>query len=364
MRILHIGSTLEIAGGIESFIMNMYRCMNKDNVTFDFLVTEEKENGYYKEEVVDYGGVIYTLKDERLSINNFINKYKIYRKYKKNIIHIHTNCGSRIFDGLLARIAGANNIIFHCHTCKGKATIKFKILQPIFRILGKHFWACSHEAAEYFFGRKFAKNRKYTLIHNAIDIDNYLYNYEDRKRIRDNYSWNDKFVLGFVGRLSREKNIPYVIDIYEEIRKVVKNCRLAIIGDGEELYCIERLIKEKGLEQCIDMLGNKSDVNKILSAIDYLVLPSFFEGLGIVLIEAQAASLPCIASETVPKETQVTPLISYMGIERSAKDWADAIIQKKVNRNICYKNMIEERGYSNIIEAKRLEDIYMYIYNK
>lgn len=364
MRVLHVGSTLEVSGGIESFIMNMYRCMKKNNVVFDFLVAEEKKNGFYRKEIIDRGGNIYTITKEGVSILNFIKKYNIYRNYREEIVHIHTNCGSRVFDGILAKIAGVKNIIFHCHTCKGEAPLKFRLLQPIFRLVGDYFWACSKEAATFFFGKKFAENEMYTLIHNAIDLDKYIYNENTRQHLREKNEWNKKFVLGFVGRLSIEKNIPFVLKIYQELKVINPESLLVIIGDGEESDNIKKMIKEMGMEKDIQMLGNKTNVRDYLSAFDCLILPSFFEGLGIVLIEAQATSLPCIASNNIPKETDVSPLISYLSLQNSAKDWAEAIERINVDRSISYKEQIKDKGYCNNQESMRILELYSTYMNK
>lgn len=364
MRVLHVGSTLELSGGIESFIINTYNYIDKDQIVFDFMVTENQKNGFYRDIILAHNGKIYTIDYDRVAFSVLKRKYQIYKQYREEVIHIHTNCGSRIFDGLVARLAGVKHIIFHCHTCKGDPSFKFRILQPLFRCLGDCYWACSSDAAKFFFGNSILKSKNYSLIHNAIDVDYYAYNETIRKKIREQNKWSKDFVIGYVGRLSPEKNIPFLLDIVKEISVIKKDVKLIIIGDGEEKLKVQKIISENNLNNHVEMLGEKQNVNEYLSAFDCLVLPSYYEGLGIVLIEAQAASLPCFASDKIPIETKVTPLISYISLKESASYWANRIQQVSVNRDNEYRELVKRSGYDSYNEAMRISELYMKICSK
>lgn len=359
MKVLHVGSTLDLSGGIESFIINTYRNLDKTKVQYDFLVTEQQAEGYYKNYILENGGNIYTVKEDKIKISVLIEKYKIYRLYKGDIIQIHTNCGSRIFDGLIARLAGVKHIIFHCHTCKGKATLKFRILQPIFRVLGSDYWACSEAAAYFFFGEKIKS--RYRLVHNAIDVERYKFNVDNRIYIRDQNEWNDNMILGFVGRLSPEKNIPFIIEIINILKEEQVACKLVILGEGEERANICKIIREKALDKDVVLLGEKSNVEEYLSAFDALILPSLYEGLGIVLIEAQASGLMCYASNAVPKEANITSKIRYLPLDVKEEKWAKYIISDFNSDNKereAFNSQVSNSRYNIKIEALVITEMY------
>lgn len=358
MQILHVGSTLELAGGIESFVMNIYKYIDKTNLSFDFMVCENQKRGYYNKFIFENGGKIHAISKDCVSISVFREKYNIYKRYKTGIVHIHTNCGSRIFDGLIAKLAGVKCIIFHCHTCKGNPTLKYKILQPIFRLLGDYYWACSKEAAEFFFGKKVTQSGKFQLIHNAIDVDDFRYDESVRGKIRNELNWNNDFILGFVGRLSPEKNLLFALEILIAMLEQKENVKLAIVGDGEQKEKIKEIIKEKKIENNVCMLGERKNVKEFLFAFDSFILPSLYEGLGIVLIEAQAAGLPCFASDTIPTETRVTPLINYLSINEKPQKWAVEILNIENNRLKSYSDLIKNHGYDNLEEAERVYKLY------
>lgn len=358
MNILHVGSSIDLSGGIESFLMNIYRNLDETKVVFDFIVKEEQKDGYYREFIIKKGGQIYTVEEDTVSFRTFREKYKIYKLYRGGIVQIHTNCGSRVFDGMIAKLAGVKNVIFHCHTCKGKANLKFKILQPLFRILGDYFWACSEAAACFFFGNSILNNKNYSLIHNAIEMEKYIFNEAARLNVRDREGWSRNYVLGIVGRLSYEKNICFAIDVIYELKKMEPCWKLVIVGKGDESERIREYIESRKLEDSVYMLGEKDNVHEYLSAFDMFILPSYYEGLGIVLIEAQVAGLMCFASNRVPQETKITSNIRYLPLEEPAKKWADEII-----KNVSYQRKVDlpilkQSGYSCKEEAQTILKMY------
>lgn len=359
MRVLHIGSTLEVAGGIESFIMNLYVNIKEETIIFDFMVKNGHGEGYYANYIRKRGGQIFESDWGNNIFSRMIDKWRIYKRYKKDIIHIHTNCGIRILDGIIAKLAGCRCIIFHTHTCKGIVPVKYRILQPIYRIIGDYFFSCSLNAARYFFGEKIFCNEKYHLIHNAIDVNKYKFNNEMRKFYRDKFNIRDEYILGFVGRMSKEKNIPFVLDVFLELQKYQK-ARLILVGDGEEKDNILQLIKDKKIEQNTILMGEINNVNEVLTMFDGLILPSDYEGLGIVLIEAQASGLPCYVSNHIPHEVKATLLIHFLKLEDGAEAWAKYIFQSGINENRGdgYTCELKKAGYNAVSETKVVFDLY------
>lgn len=363
MRVLHVGSTLDIAGGIESFIFNTYKCILNENIVFDFLLDVRSKNEGYRSVVESRGGRIYSINWDRGRIWNYIYKYKIYRKYRNEIIHIHTNCGSRVIDGTLARIGGCKHVIFHSHTCKGRPPLKYKVLQFWYRVLGNQLFACSNDAGRYFFGECVLSKKKYHMIYNAIDTDEFVFKNEIRKNIRENLDVSsDDLLVAFVGRFSPEKNIGFVINIFEEMLKKI-NCKLLLVGTGEELEKIKMLIREKQLDNKAIILGERRDVSDLLSAIDVLLLPSQYEGLGIILIEAQSIGVRCFISDRVPKEVKVTQLLKSIPLEYDSSTWAEKICDSNIKVNNTEREnahaCVENSRYNVLIEAPNIVGFYM-----
>ncbi|MPN05710.1 putative glycosyltransferase EpsF [bioreactor metagenome] len=254
---------------------------------------------------------------------------------KKVILHAHNN--GLQSNGILYRTAHRIGRLF----LRGGKYIRF---------------TNSVASAEFMFG----KGQTSEIIYNAINVDKYAFSNDDRVRIRLQYDLNDKTVVGFVGRLELQKNPVFLIDIFAEIVKKEPNARLMMVGDGSLRPAVEKRISELNLEEEVLMLGERNDVNELLHAMDLFLLPSLFEGLGIVLIEAQAAGLPCITSaKVVPREAKITELVDYISLDLPARDWAAASISQCKNiqdRNLAYRKLIASKFNINQ-EAKRLESL-------
>ena len=213
---------------------------------------------------------------------------------------------------MVARFAGIKHIIFHSHSYQPKRALKYAILIPFFRMMGSKFIACSENAGIYFFGNSIIKSDKFAVLKNSFDYNKYRFDESIRNTLKDNFNFKGKHVLGFVGRLSPEKNIPFCIDVLSKLD--LSKFILAIVGNGLEEKKIIKYCKEKGLNNNVVFLGKQDCINELLNAFDFFILPSFYEGFGIALIEAQANGLYCVASETIPKETDVTGRVKYLNV--------------------------------------------------
>lgn len=361
--ILHTGCKLCKNGGIENYIMNLFREIDKSKYQFVFLVEKLQDKDNFSEEILKLGGKIYYYDGENSFIKKIKKKYNLLRMIDYSIAHIHVSCGIRAIDGLIAKIAHPQSkIIFHSHSNIGKRPLKYTILIPIYKLIGNRFFACSNDAAKYFFGNRITNSTKYYLAKNAINPVKFLYNSEERINIRHLYNISeDVTLLGYVGRLSSEKNIRYLLDIILYLNKDGHKVKGIIIGDGPEKNNLVNYIKEKELGDYIIFTGNCESVGGYLSAMDALVLPSFHEGLGIVLVEAQAASLMCFASDRVPEETKISNLIHYFSILDSPSTTASMIMRTKAEFKYgrpCFNDCIDSNGYSISESAKNIEVIY------
>ncbi|MEK2470423.1 glycosyltransferase [Tetragenococcus halophilus] len=209
------------------------------------------------------------------------------------------------------------------------------------------------------FGKKLVYKNKVTIINNGIDIERFSYNEGTRHSLRKELGLEGKFVLGHVGRFSDEKNHKFLIETFFRITQIYPRSILLLIGEGSLKPNIENKITELKLTENVIFLGLRDDVNQVMQAMDSFVLPSLFEGLGIVAIEAQAAGLPCYVSKGVPKEVDITDLITYISLNKSPEHWAQEIVKKKDSSSrSLYSKTIKSKNYDIVDTVKKLENFY------
>ena len=363
VRVLQVGMS-QYYGGTESFIMNQYRKIDRNKVQFDFL---NVYNGPLacEEEIKELGGRIYPLD---MSRRRGLSQYKknldnFFRENGSKFDVIHCNFQSLINIDLLKyakkyKIAGR---IAHAHNAGyGKEP---SILQKLLIALNKinlskyatNYFACSSLAGKWMFGHKNS-----TVIHNAIDAKEFLFNQDTRNTIRTQYGINDEKLILFVGRLDPQKNPLFLIDIFKEIIKKQQYWKLFLIGDGVLRTDIEERIEKYELQDKVCLLGSRPDVKYFLQAADCFLLPSKFEGLGIVLIEAQAAGLKCFTSkDVVPSDVDVTGLVKFVSLNQEPSHWADVIIRAETDTRINQYELIKSAGYDSDNSARDLEKKYL-----
>lgn len=357
IRILHIVQRME-AGGTQSFLMNLYRNIDRSKVQFDFLV-EYEEKEFYDDEIISLGGKIYytnfrktlNLIKFRRTMSDILKEHPEYK-----IVHIHATAIGKICTDV-ARKCGVKTIIAHTHNNSAVKDWKYYpkiLLRKLYTNGPTDFFACSEDAGRYTF-----KNKKFTVIYNAIDIDKFLFNQEVRENFRKELNIEDKFVIGNIGRLHEQKNQSFLIDIFYEIQKNKDNAILLIIGKGP----LENELKEKvsnlGINNKVYFLGNRKDVERIYQGMDVFVLPSLFEGLGIVAVEAQVSGLPVVASTGVAKEANITNNIQNIDLNDSIDTWKEAICKSNVESRNSVEKIVRNSKFDVKNNAKFLQEFYL-----
>lgn len=360
-RILHIGSKLTLDGGIENYVMNLYKGIDTNQYQFDFVIVDDGIPQYYESIVQNMGGIIHKVTKGSKNIFRFvIERVRIFTHYKQyGVIHIHTSCGVRVIEGIIARFSGIKYVIFHSHSNSGKVPMKYRLIQPLFRIVGSKLLACSPEAGTYFFGRKALDMNKFKVAKNAILFENFKYSVQNREALTKQLGIQSNLVVGFVGRLSIEKNLDFLLNVFYEISKINDNALLLITGDGKEKDSIIENISKLGLVDKVILLGIRKDIGSVMSVLDILLLPSVYEGMPVVLIEAQASGLKCYTSDVVSTESKISELVYYLSLKSSAKEWADTIL--KNGKNLSRENMektFNESGYSISSAVKEMTELY------
>lgn len=326
LRVLHIVTKMN-ANGLETLIMNIYRNIDRNKVQFDFLVHREDE-GFYDNEILKLGGKIFSVP----SINPFHHKkyiraldafFKEYKEYK--IVHSHLNTYS-MWPLRAAKKAGIPIRISHSHI--SNVPLDYKSL---FRFYTKskllnfttHNFACSSLAGEWLFG----KNEEFKVINNSIDSEKYTFDEKSRIRMRKELNVEGNFVIGHIGRFNKQKNHSFILKVFQRVLIEKPNSILVLVGEGDLKPTIMKKSQELGIYNNIIFTGVRKDIPQLLHAMDLFLFPSIYEGLGIVAVEAQAAGLPTIVSEEIPKEAFLTNLIQKVDLNTSVDTWADKILE-------------------------------------
>lgn len=329
LRVVHIIGKVEM-GGVQAVVMNYYRNIDKTKVQFDFIIDGYNETPIDKE-IESMGGKVYKIEPyEKNIFKNMLQCYKIFKTNKYTIVHCHLNTLS-VFPLFVAWICKIKIRICHNHSTaakgEGKKNLIKYILLPFSKLFATHYCACSELSGRWIFGNNFYNKGKVKLIKNAIDINKYSYNKSVRDKKREQMNLNNKFVIGHVGRFVYQKNHNFLIDIFNEAYKINNNLILILVGDGRLKNQIQYKVKNLGLKDNILFLGNRFDVPELMQAMDLFLLPSFYEGLPVVGIEAQAAGLKCIFSDSITYETKITDLVEFISLNKSSKYWANQIIK-------------------------------------
>lgn len=341
IRIAHVVGKV-VTGGVDVVVMNYYRHIDTSKVQFDFIM-----DGYdatpIDDEIKAMGGRIY--KVEPYDKNIFKNMHQCYQIFSSNryeMVHAHLNTLS-IFPLFAAALAGVKVRIAHSHSTAVKTeylrtAVKY-LLRPFAKLFPTHYCACSDYAGKWLFGKRYCKAGKVRIIPNAIDIERFSFHPEVREHTRNLLNLQNAFVVGHVGRFMYQKNHDFVIDIFKEVHNRLPNSVLLLVGSGELQDEVKAKVKRLGLDDCVRFLGVRFDVPQLLQAMDVMIFPSRYEGLGLVTIEAQAASLPIIASMAVPTEAKVTDLLHYCSLSQPAEDWASSALA--LARNIRLNETFE-----------------------
>lgn len=343
-------------GGIESFVLNMNAEL-KEKCEFTYVVELDVDE-QQKEKISKIGGKIIRIPNLTKDgiVKHIISLNRIIKNNKYDVIHVH-GCDIRVFAMFFAKLYKINTRILHVHTTKIERHEKIKRIFLYLNIcFANKLLACSREAAKNMFGKK---EREAVVVKNGIDIKEYEYNFDYRKKLRKNLNIpEDYVVLGNVGRFVEVKNQAFLIKVYNEYYKYNSKSKLILIGDGPLIKDLKKQVEEFELKEKVIFLTNRNDINEIYSALDCFVLPSKYEGLGIVLIEAQANGLKCIVSTGVPKDADITDTLNFIDLSESPNYWARMILKQDLDRYEKNEKIIEA-GFDRKSVALELFNIYI-----
>lgn len=353
--------------------MNYYRNMDRSKIQCDFICDEDSTNIPY-EEIEELGGkvIICPPYQKVFTYQKFL--IKLFKEKKYDIVHSNINALS-VFPLRAAKKAGVPIRIAHSHSTSNpkewKKTLIKNMLRPFSKKYANVYFACSELAGRWLFGNKTFDEGKVTIINNAIDVEKFVYNEDIRKKVRNELKEkckseinDDTLIVGHIGRFVKQKNHEFLIDIFNEIHKRKENSVLMLVGQGPLQKEIEEKVNNLGLQDCVLFLGQRNDANELYQAMDVLVLPSLYEGLPVVGVEAQAAGLLCELSSAMTKEIKILSTTNFIDLNLSAEKWADKIVKdyEKFERKDV-SNEFENNGFDIKKEAKKLEEKYFELLN-
>ena len=361
MRVLVYGFSGKILGGIETFILNMNDHMSPDTI-FDYII--DGDECVYKERIGHKGGHIFFVPGVRRNpikyVSSFWKTLGIQRKRGTILFYVQLFSMANIIPLFLAKIRGYK-VILHSHNngLQSKSKV-YEIIHLVGKSLTSHVnfirFTNSSISSDFMFG----KGMKSELIYNAIDLEKFSFHQDIRNRVRHDQGCNNKIVIGFVGRLSREKNPVFMIEIFAEMLKQKSDCELWIVGEGESRNNMELEVEKQGIAHSVKWFGRRKDVEQLMQGMDLLLQPSKFEGLGIVLVEAQATGLPVVTSaEVVPDEAKASSILHRIKLDVPVSVWASECVNFIEERNGMSRNAEDVDFTPNFdirLEARRLEN--------
>lgn len=357
-RVLHFVSGMN-RGGVETFIMNVYRELDKEKVQFDFAVLAA-EHCDYDSEIQDYGGRIFRFSSPRNLLKYYRELTDFFRTYSDYcIVHLHTESSLSIINSLFLAARGTRVRIAHSHSTQTNRVLLHKCLRPIFVRTCTHFLACSKDAGIWLFGRRLMEQAKVKVIRNAVDASAYAYDRNVSVEVKRELGITGRFVIGHVGRFSAVKNHEFLIDVFREVHRNDPKALLLLVGKGETEPVIREKVKKLGLTDDVLFLGLRSDVDMLMQAMDIFVLPSLYEGLPVTLIEAQAAGLPVIAASSITDESDITGLVAFVSLDESVERWALEILSRKLQGRRNRGLEIQQKGYDVRKVSQELQDFYI-----
>lgn len=337
-------------GGAETLIMNIFRNIDRTKYCFCFLLNSRDCD--YSDEIERLGGKIYTIPSRSEGFLHYcraLDSFFSEHEGEFNAVHMHTSSLSSLEFLYYAKKHGIERRIIHSHNTVQAGllhNILHRVHKPIMRFLATDYLACSKVAADWLFQHTGVRNRA-VIIKNGIDLQEFRYSPMNREEIRKKHNiCDDDIVIGHVGRFDVVKNHTFLIDVFDSFHRIHPNSKLVCVGIGGQMNEIRQKVLQKGLDDSIIFAGLQEEVYKYLSAFDYFVFPSLYEGLPVALVEAQASGLMTFCSDKVSTEVCISVYLTQLSLDVAPSDWALAISNCDIKDRTKFVSQIEDEGYN------------------
>ena len=356
-------------GGVTGLMLNIQRNIDREKLNFDYLVFHDRVEPQ-EHIALELGAkkIIASADEIRFKpLRGIIRLIRIRSVCKKNnvkILHFNGGAPMGFLTMLAAKAGGVKWVTFHSHnggmSNEGTtARIVSNICRPMLSLVVDDYWACSKLAAEFSFPKDIVRNKKYYFMPNAIQLEKYKFNPKVRNTVRQELGLMEKYVVGHVGRFNHQKNHKFLIDIFDKVHEKNKNTVLLLFGVGELQEQIKNQVSELGLDDCVKFYGASDEMFRMYQAMDVLLMPSLFEGLPVTGVEAQAAGLPIVFSDTVTREVAVSTNVDYVALKETAEVWADCVLKYLDTERKDYCKELEAAGFAQDGMINHFQNYYL-----
>lgn len=359
------------SGGIESFLHNVIMQMDLSRLDIDIVAAQMCES-VFTADLKEKGVGFYELSGSQRKLGRNHKMFKqLLKERHYDVVHLHIFQGLSLYYAYLAKKAEVAVRIAHSHNTALRQS-KTKWLKLLLHNAGKSlwaenatdFWACSRVAAEFMFPQSVWEKRQYEFIPNGIDIERFRFDNEVRKQIRKDLGIEGRFVIGNVGRLCYQKNQEFLIDVFVSLQSARPDSVLLLVGEGEMKADLQQQAEKLGIADKVIFYGVTDKVENLLWAMDMFVFPSRFEGLGIAVVEAQAAGLPVVCSDNVPDEAVVNDWVHKVRLGAGADGWTETILHYQTDLNrLAFNEQVQKSGFAVADVSGRIEKMYLGLKN-
>lgn len=366
IRILQVVPSLNRSAGVARVVYNWNRFHDENRVHFDFLHHSSRNgvllhNKRYDEELKAVGSEVFTVNYAADDLKRFIREvHEVFEKVGADYDIVHCHMPNSAFCVLReAELVGIEHRVLHSHLNNSSDKFLHRLRNAPLNAIGKHYAtdyiACSDDAGRFLFG-----SRPFTVINNGIPLEQFAYDSESRKLLRSELGIKETDpVVGCVGRLVKQKNFPFAVRVFAKFHEAFPDAKMLILGDGDDREELEGIISSEHLSNVVILAGVREDINKLYSVMDVFFMPSLYEGLPVSAVEAQAAGLPCVYSDNVPRETDITGTGTFLSLDADIDKWTKTL-ENAFNRGRLTDNpvLLEQRGYSAKANAELLMQHY------
>lgn len=361
-------------GGVSGLMLNIQRNIDREKLNFDYLVFHDRVEPQ-EQAAFDLGSKKIVASADEIKIKwirgivRLFRIRKVCRQNRYKILHFNGGAPMGLLSMLAAKLGGVKHITFHSHN-GGMSNEGFfakpvsALCKPFMDFVVDDYWACSGLAAKFSFPGRVVKQKRFYFMPNAIDVEKYAYNEKVRKAVRHELGLEGKFVVGHAGRFNHQKNHEFLIEIFQAVHEKDSDAVLLLFGVGELLEHIKEKVHVSGLDDFVIFYGNSDEMEKMYQAMDVFLMPSKFEGLPVVGVEAQAAALPVVFSDVVTQEVQITDKVSYVPLNASLETWVSKILDYKGKPRIDQTARIKNAGFEQASMVEHFQAYYMEIGRK
>ena len=366
IRVLQVVPSLNRSAGVARVVYNWNRFHDESRVHFDFLHHSSRNgilmhNERYDEELEATGSKVYTVNYAADDLRRFMREvHEVFEKVGSSYDIVHCHMPNSAFCVLReAELAGIKHRVLHSHLNNSSDKFLHRLRNVPLNAIGKHYAtdriACSEDAGHFLFG-----SQPFTVINNGIPLEQFAYSLESRERLRVELGIGHiDPVIGCVGRFVKQKNFPFAIRVFAKFHEAFPDGKMLILGDGDNRDELKKTIMTEHLSDAVILAGVREDINKLYSVMDVFFMPSLYEGLPVSAVEAQAAGLPCVYSDKVPKETDITGTGAFVSLDNGVEQWLN-VLTAALNGGRLMENpiLLERQGYSAKTNAELLMQHY------